>query len=142
MSDKFWIYFETVEHCLSEIRQKINNTVADRRIRIAVLDSGINTKHPKVQGLIQQTSSWNSNRLVFKSLTGLEDDSDPVGHGTHIEDTIMSIAQGARIYVGGVVDQRGNLDPNALAKVGSKSLTICRLLTKEGFRPCSRGMAC
>lgn len=118
-SDRFWHCFQSVEACLREIRQKSDNlnTSHDRRVRIAVLDSGINLKHSRIQTLIRQTALWNPNRVVSKSFTGLEDDFDPVGHGTHIGGTIMSMARGAKVYIGGVVDSEGQLNTDALNEV-------------------------
>ncbi|CAI7647207.1 unnamed protein product [Penicillium manginii] len=52
----------------------------------------------------------------MKNLKGLEDDFDPVGHGTHIGGTIISMARGAKIYIGGVVDRKGNLNTGALTE--------------------------
>ncbi|RAO74151.1 uncharacterized protein BHQ10_010163 [Talaromyces amestolkiae] len=116
LSDNFWQEFKTVEKCLAEYRPNSNPASHDRRVKIAVLDSGIDLNHPKIQDLILRSSRWNPDRLVSKSFVGLGESSDPVGHGTHIACTIMSIAQGAKLFVGGVVGRNKVLDSEALAE--------------------------
>lgn len=125
-SDRFWREFETVEKCLAEHRPNSNLASHDRRVKIAVLDSGIDLNHPGIQKLIQNSSKWNPDRVVSKSFVGLEDSSDPHGHGTHVACTIMSIAQGAKLFVGGVVGRDKKPDPEALAEVG----ICCRTLPR------------
>lgn len=68
--------------------------------------------------MIQKSSKWNPDRVVSKSFVGLGESSDPLEHGTHIACTIMSIAQGAKLFVGGVVGRDKTLDSEALAEVG------------------------
>ncbi|KUL88013.1 hypothetical protein ZTR_03836 [Talaromyces verruculosus] len=115
-NDRFWREFETVEKCLAEHRPNSNAPSHDRRVKIAVLDSGIDLNHPGIQDLIQSSSKWNPDRVVSKSFVGLDDSSDLNGHGTHVACTIMSIAQGAKLFVGGVVGRDGKPDPEALAE--------------------------
>lgn len=98
----------------------------DRRVKVAVQDSGIDLNHPGIQELIQSSSKWNPDRVVSKSFAGLDDSSDPNGHGTHVTCTIMSIAQGAKLFVGGVVGRDKRLDPEALADVS----ICCRTLPR------------
>jgi subtilisin family serine protease len=102
-------------------------------VKIAVLDSGIDMNHPRIQDLIQKTSEWNQDRLVSKSFVGLDDNLDPVGHGTHIGGTIMSIAQGAKLYMGGVVERNKRVNTEALAEVGVVGPQIW--LRSDPFRP-------
>lgn len=53
-------------------------------IRVAVLDSGIDTGHPDLQGRIA------SYTFAHPDLSGISSDKDVIGHGTHVAGTIAA----------------------------------------------------
>jgi subtilisin family serine protease len=62
----------------------------ERRIRVGILDTGINTKHPEIKANIIEGIS------TIDDIPSYEDD---YGHGTHIAGTIMGINPYVDIYV-------------------------------------------
>ncbi|EWY80038.1 hypothetical protein FOYG_16834 [Fusarium oxysporum NRRL 32931] len=82
----------------------VHDIVADRaderddRIRVAVLDTGIDFDHP----LIAESQSRIKQRKSFlpEHVTGPADTSDMNGHGTHVTHILMKTAPNADIYVG------------------------------------------
>ena len=65
-------------------------------VRVAIVDSGIDTSHPDLRGKIVKSveARLDGKRIVFdESAAG-----DSAGHGTACAGIVMSIAPGARIY--------------------------------------------
>jgi subtilisin family serine protease len=101
---------------------------SDNRVKIAVLDSGVDLSHPKIRSNIEEIEGFNPEPVVSKSFVGPDDSLDPLGHGTHITGTILSIAQGAKLFVGRVVRKDKRVDPEALAEVISCTIPTHTLL--------------
>lgn len=83
-----------------------------RRVRIAVLDTGIDTSHPSIE-----TDAYRKERLkgFLCEINGLKDDPDNArkdshGHGTHVTRLLMRIAPEADIYVARVFKEQGNVE--------------------------------
>lgn len=84
-----------------------NKTTGDKRVVVAVLDSGIDTSHPDLQGSMWESPNGGHNGKNFV------DDSyliDPGYHGTHVAGTIAARNNNG-IGVGGVAG--GNGDANS-----------------------------
>ena len=93
------------------------------RVRIAVIDSGVNINDPAIVGL-QKGYTWprvtfcdlidgDGQRIKDSTTTGV----DLVGHGTFVTATILSIAKWAEVYVARVVDLKKNVQPQSVAQV-------------------------
>ncbi|MFE9813308.1 S8 family serine peptidase [Streptomyces sp. NPDC005548] len=78
-------------------------------VKVAVLDTGVDTEHPDLAGQIDATASF---------VPDEQEMTDSVGHGTHVASTIVGtgsasdgkeqgVAPGARLEVGKVLDQWG-----------------------------------
>ncbi len=65
-------------------------------VSIAIVDSGIDTTHPDLEGKIVETveARLDGKRVVFEP----SDAGDSAGHGTACAGIVMSIAPGARIF--------------------------------------------
>ncbi|KAL4875159.1 peptidase S8/S53 domain-containing protein [Aspergillus karnatakaensis] len=115
-SDEFWEYLKGAHQCLRDYR-RYNPTNPDTRVKIAILDSGADLSHPIIVHIIDQIEDFNPEPVVFHSFVDLDDTCpDPLGHGTHITSTILSIANGAKLYVGRIVGKDKMVDPEALAE--------------------------
>ncbi|MGW3664704.1 S8 family serine peptidase [Streptomyces sp. NPDC005141] len=79
-------------------------------VKVAVLDTGVDTEHPDLAGQIDATASF---------VPSDEEMTDSVGHGTHVASTIVGtgsasdgkergVAPGARLEIGKVLDRRGS----------------------------------
>jgi hypothetical protein len=70
----------------------------DRRIRVAVLDSGVDFRHPCF------TMAKEEGRLEAKSfLPGLPGDQDDCGHGTHAADLVLRTAPDCILFAARVI---------------------------------------
>ncbi|WP_392667137.1 S8 family serine peptidase [Streptomyces sp. LN785] len=78
-------------------------------VKVAVLDTGVDTEHPDLAGQIDATATF---------VPGEQEMTDYVGHGTHVASTIVGtgsasdgkergVAPGARLDVGKVLNGRG-----------------------------------
>lgn len=75
--------------------------------KVGILDSGIDLKHPDLQGAI----------AAYKDFTGRNDITDYVGHGTHVAGIvgarkngigIIGVAPSCQLYIGKVLDNTGS----------------------------------
>lgn len=86
------------------------------RVKIAILDTGIDLEHPDMEaceGRIKSVRSWVDGK------NGEEEDSaggDESGHGTHTTGIILDVAPDADIYVARVA-LTGPSYPSQIAKV-------------------------
>lgn len=72
------------------------------RIKIAVLDTGLNAAHPEVANLITAKDKRSPGIKGWKSCVSSDDDDaliDTDGHGTHCAMTLAQIADQADIYI-------------------------------------------
>lgn len=69
------------------------------KIRIAVLDSGVDDTNPKIRGAMRFNRI---NKLRSRSFVGRPDEwlQDTYGHGTHVTQLLLRTAPAAEIYVG------------------------------------------
>lgn len=77
------------------------NASEPKRIRVAVLDSGIDQKDPMILGAIRE---GRINRTESRDFVNPKDQSlqDAHGHGTHVTRLLLNVAQAAEIYIGRV----------------------------------------
>ena len=82
-----------------------------RNIRVAIIDSGVDLSHPKLQSAVKDSfeASEQSGRIVFER----SDSSDSAGHGTACSGIVNSIAPGAAITSIKVLGSGGTGDGNA-----------------------------
>lgn len=67
-----------------------------RRLKVAILDTGIDAAHPEIYGETRIKS--------LKSWTGSPPEIDLSGHGTHIASTILSLTRNVDLYIGKVTE--------------------------------------
>lgn len=77
------------------------------RVRIALLDTGIDVSHPSIIG------AMNCGRIYPQMESFVEDDSitDECGHGTHIAALLSKLAPHAEIYIAKVA-KNYDIPPN------------------------------
>lgn len=76
-----------------ELERSYGRRNKPRRIKVAVLDSGINIEHPNFEDTRQRIIehfSWVDNKPL----------TDNCGHGTHIADTILRLSSNIDLYIG------------------------------------------
>ncbi len=75
----------------------------NKKIRIAIIDSGVDTAHPRIRGAIK------SGRIkVCRNFLSFdhEDYDDDFGHGTWVALLLLQVAPEAEIYVAKVADSQ------------------------------------
>ena len=79
-----------------KLRKKKTGLNSRHRIRVAVLDTGVDTTHPNIRGEVVEYKSF------------VDDDAavDRTGHGTHIAGVILDLTTNVDLYVGKVIDSR------------------------------------
>ncbi|KAI4244602.1 MAG: hypothetical protein L6R42_010413, partial [Xanthoria sp. 1 TBL-2021] len=111
---------------MCDARDARSRKVKGPRVRIAILDTGIDLSHPHfdnspeaLSALEQQQSGPRRHRVKeSKSFVGgAAGDRDNVGHGTHCAALLLELAPNADIYVARVCEERTKkLDPDVVAK--------------------------
>jgi subtilisin family serine protease len=87
-------------------------------VKIAALDTGIDLKHPFINGALK------SKRIqVARSFVNNDDSpEDSFGHGTHVTKLILDVAPDAELYIAKVAKE-GNIPPDHnIAKVSLAEL--------------------
>jgi subtilisin family serine protease len=110
-SDQFFKGLKQTEDILDKYRRN-----GDEKVKIAIIDSGVDTTHPHIVKLQNEAKGWK--RITTLSFVdSVHNGEDFVGHGTHITSTMVRIAKWAEVYVATVVDAKGNINPQSVAKV-------------------------
>lgn len=88
------------------------------RIKVAVLDTGIDWEDSYVRGArdrIQGWRNWADDRKELDEQKGVRDAS---GHGTHVAALLLKTSPESDIYVGRVADANGSMiTPEKIAEV-------------------------
>lgn len=118
-------WFDRFQQTQSLVAQ--SRKVKGPRVRIAILDTGIDLSHPQFDnspealGALEQQQSCPRRHRVKESKSfvgGAAGDRDNVGHGTHCAALLLELAPNADIYVARVCEERTKkLDPEVVAKV-------------------------
>ena len=92
------------------------------KIKIAILDTGIDLDHPQFHTQSESDPSYGFYRDRIKHcksfVLGESADQDILGHGTHSAAFLLVLAPKAHIYVGKVVEEKtGDLNPEVIAEV-------------------------
>ena len=96
MKTQMALYDNTIE---------VDNIHDDTRIKVAVLDTGLDIGHPRIQASrerVRGTWTW------LDAPEGKEqaEPNDPCGHGTHVTGLLLDIAPDCDVYVAQVADSR------------------------------------
>jgi hypothetical protein len=95
-----WFYkLEMQVHSMIKRRRKRN----DKRVRVAVLDTGIDQSHPRIIATLQKHDS-----RIIECKDWLDSESgtaDIVGHGTCVSELLLRVAK-VDLYVGKVFNSR------------------------------------
>ncbi|KAH6616958.1 peptidase S8/S53 domain-containing protein [Chaetomium tenue] len=89
------------------------------RIKVAVLDTGLDVGHPSIQANVEQikdVKSW----LPANSAAG----SDPCGHGTHVIGLLLDVAPDCDVYVAQIADNKNPLSLHQIAKAVDHAVTV------------------
>ena len=92
---------------------KIDTFKRRKPVQIAVLDTGVDTKHHFVKGAIRGARILNRRSFV-KNDTSIEDTS---GHGTHIATLLLEVAPDAKIHIARVAQDLGIPYTHSIAEV-------------------------
>lgn len=117
---------------LREIETSVNSWMplskTNDKIRIAILDTGIDLGHPYFDEPSRKGSTKSRREIVEECKSFLPEkkgDEDAHGHGTHAASLLLRLAPNARIYVARVIDDDGKIsDPDAVAEVCTYSLGL------------------
>lgn len=91
-----------------------------RRVKIAILDTGIDLAHPDFSKVDPNHEDYGTprDRVKWKSFVSSDGDQDHSGHGTHSVALLLRLAPKAKIFVARVVEGRtGVVEPATVAKV-------------------------
>ncbi|EFW99001.1 lipid acyl hydrolase [Grosmannia clavigera kw1407] len=85
-----------------ELQQRRRNN--DRRVKIAILDSGLDAQHKDIIRLSQDDDGKSKIRDVKDWTTSSVGTSDSIGHGTYCAALLLEVAPNADLYVAKVFD--------------------------------------
>jgi subtilisin family serine protease len=85
--------------------------ISDRRLKVAILDSGIDSSHPGFAGedRIKVKETW----------IGGDPGKDSSGHGTHVAGIILELTSNVDLYIGKVTESRRNRNKGQFSEVTS-----------------------
>lgn len=105
------------------------------RVKVAVLDTGIDWNDPLVRGAKERIVKWKNwaGDCEDQAPDSPQQVHDEAGHGTHITALLLRIAPEAKVYIGRVADRNGAMV--AAEKIAEVSfldvLSVLRLCKKE-----------
>jgi subtilisin family serine protease len=80
------------------------------KIKVAILDTGIDMNHPLVLGEWYNAGTNEHGRIRgFKDFVQDDNPRDDSGHGTHIAGIILDLSSNTHVYVGRVVKSQKHL---------------------------------
>ena len=74
----------------------------DAAVKIAVLDTGVDLKHPFIRGAIRQKRI----RKLKSFVTNDTSTEDRVGHGTHVANLLLEVAPDAQLYIAKIASSK------------------------------------
>lgn len=90
------------------------------RIRVAILDTGIDMNHPEID---------DDERIVgHKSWTGTLAEQDTSGHGTHIASTILKLTSNVDLFIAKITDNNVLEDTDRISEVGGANVLTRHIL--------------
>lgn len=89
------------------------------RLRIAILDTGIDMNHPEIFG--------DERIKAHKSWTGTSADEDTSGHGTHIASTILSLTKNVDVYIAKITENNVLEDTDRISDVGGSNILMLHI---------------
>jgi len=107
-------WFETLE---SVVHSEISKNRKDKQVRIAILDTGVDTTHPEIQNAIARKQIVGFFPNSYDSESTLDPRADENGHGTHGTSVLIRTAPNANIYVARVADREGKLNYDRVVEV-------------------------
>lgn len=84
----------------------INHTEDSEPVRIAILDTGVNSSHPDIQAEVNPGGHIREYKGFPQRFDPL---ADQTGHGTHVVSVLLQTAPHAALYVARVADDNGDL---------------------------------
>lgn len=93
-------------------------------VRIAILDSGIDTENPFLIEDQQRADPRIKEARSFIHGTEPHEIRDEIGHGTHALGLLLKVAPGAEIYVARIA-RRETLDSNTYDDIAKARLSLC-----------------
>lgn len=120
-SDQWFQNFEKCTLAIFQYREKDQpnfkyiQLLEDDRVKIAILDSGVNMRNPFIRAIKRRVQLQRRSFVIRGGQRASEDD-DPIGHGTHNVLLVDKMLPHARIYVAKVFDNQ-EIKPDELAEV-------------------------
>jgi hypothetical protein len=105
------------------VAKKLSSSSLFAPVKIAVLDTGMDTDHGSLQAHEDQIQA----RYNGTGIGPPDDITDRLGHGTHVAGIILQYCPHAELYIAKIVDE-GPLDPVIMAKVSDRDRCICSVL--------------
>lgn len=96
-----------------------SNRIEHSRVKIAVLDTGIDWNDPYIRGAKDRIVDWkNWADDDHQDKDSKQQVHDGAGHGTHVTALLLKTAPEAKVYVSRVANQNGAMiSPEMIAKV-------------------------
>jgi len=108
-SDEWFQYYS--DNVLKIIKSQPQ--IVNKRIRVAILDSGVDPMDPFIRRELKR-------RIKYQSfIPGLESVEDKVGHGTHTAALLLRTAQNADVYIGRITIDGKIWSSDQIAKVSN-----------------------
>ena len=107
----------------------LNRTDDTEPVRIAILDTGVNSSHPEIQKEVKPGGR-------IRECKGFPEAFDPVadktGHGTHITSVLLQTAPHAALYIARVADDGGDLNHDDEYKATAEVNSLVSELISKG----------
>ena len=84
----------------------LNRTDDTEPVRIAILDTGVNSSHPEIQKEVKPGGRIREYKGFPEAFDPL---ADQTGHGTHVTSVLLQTAPHAALYIARVADDTGDL---------------------------------
>jgi subtilisin family serine protease len=114
------IYMSACDKLMERVMDRIDysNRVEASRVKIAVLDTGLDWNDSYIRGAKHRIVDWKNWADDRQDKDSQRQVHDGAGHGTHVAALLLKIAPEAKLYVSRVADQDGAMiSPELIAKV-------------------------
>lgn len=121
------VYMSACDKLMDRVMGRIDcsNRIETSRVKIAVLDTGIDWNDSYIRGAKDRIVNWKNWADDRQDKDSQQQVHDSAGHGTHVTALLLKTAPEAKIYVSRVANHNGAMiSPEMIAKVSLSILSL------------------